>query len=119
MSKVTSKDFDVINIYRSQNANKAEFLRDLGSLAGAARPCFVIGDLNVNFLNDPKDIITKILSCSFKQVVQSPTHIEGGLLDHIHVKRITWEPEVHLNFPTTLITHGEDSVVECLVLERL
>ena len=100
MSKVTSRDFDVVNIYRSQGADKTEFLRDLGGLAGAARPCFIIGDFNVNFLQDPKDmIITKIQSCSFKQIVQSPTHKEGGLLDHAYMKRLSWEPEVHLKFP--------------------
>ena len=51
MSKVTSEDFDVVNIYCSKGANKNEFLRDLGSLASAPRPCFIVGDFNINFLN--------------------------------------------------------------------
>ena len=100
MAKVTCKDFDVVNIYCSHGANKADFLKDLGSLAGAARPCFIIGHFNINFLRVPKEtIVTKILSCGFKQIVESPTHIGGGLLDHVYVKRLLWEPELHLNFP--------------------
>ena len=112
MSKVTSKEFDVVNVYCSQGANKAEFLKDLGSLAGMARPCFITGDFNVNFLREPKDtIVTKILSCGFKQIVRSPTHTEGGLLDHVYMKRVTWEPEVCLNFPY-YTDHASISIVK-------
>ena len=112
MSKVTSKEFDVVNVYCTRGANKAEFLKDLGSLAGMARPCFITGDFNVNFLREPKDaIVTKILSCGFKQIVRSPTHTEGGLLDHVYMKRVTWEPEVCLNFPY-YTDHASISIVK-------
>ena len=100
MSKVSSKEFDVVNLYCSNGANKANFLKDLGSLAGAARPTFIVGDFNINFLNKPQDaILKKILSTGFKQIVSQPTHLEGGLLDHIYFKRLPFEPKVIVNFP--------------------
>ena len=100
MSKVTSKAFDVVNIYCSNGANRSEFLQDLGSLAAAPRPCLIVGDFNIDFLHEPQgQIIKKILSCGFQQLVTHPTHIGGGLLDHVYVKRLSWEPQITINFP--------------------
>ena len=100
MSKVAGNEFDIVNIYCSQGANKAEFLRDLGKMAGSPKPCFIVGDFNINYLRVPHEmIVNKIQSCGYKQLVQHPTHIAGGLLDHVYVKRLSWDPEVYLNFP--------------------
>ena len=102
----------MVNIYCSKEANKGDFLRDLGRLAGTARPCFIVGDFNVNFLRNPKDpIVTKILSCGFMQIVTAPTHIGGGLLDHVYTKRLKWEPEIILNFPY-YTDHAAVTIVE-------
>ena len=99
MSKITSNEYDVVNVYCSKGANKVAFLNDLGKLAKAPRPCYIVGDFNVNFLRDPQDqIIKKILSHGFKQIVSEPTHIAGSLLDHVYVKRVLQEPKIALNF---------------------
>ena len=111
ISRETSNKFDVINIYCSQGANKADFLKDLGGLACAARPTFMVGDFNMDFLHTPKSpIITKILSNGFRQIVTQPTHIEGGLLDHVYIKRISFEPMVLVHFPY-YSDHGSLSIV--------
>ena len=100
MSRVSCNEFDIVNIYCSSGANKAEFLKQLGSLAGRARPCFIVGDFNVNYLQKPHEaIINKITSCGFKQMVTTATHINGGLLDHVYIKRLSWEPQIHSHFP--------------------
>ena len=100
ISKVSSANFDVINVYCSQSLNKAEFLRDLGSLAGPLRTGFIVGDFNIDFFQDQKDaIVSKILSRGFQQLVDHPTHMEGGLLDHVYHKGLSWEPKVDLQFP--------------------
>ena len=100
MLKIKGSNFDVINVYCSRGANRADFLRDLGSLAAAQRPCLITGDFNINYMKDPKDsIVARILSCGFNQIVKGPTHKDGGLLDHIYTKRLGWEPRVHMNFP--------------------
>ena len=98
--RVSCNNYDVINVYRSKDANKRDFLNDLGSLAGGAKPCFIVGDFNIDFLKHPNDsIIQKILSCGFRQVVAVSTHTEGGLLDHVYIRRIPWDPEIRINFP--------------------
>ena len=98
--KVSCEDYDVVNVYCSKGANKMEFLRDLGSLAKGARPCIIVGDFNINYLGDPKDqIISKITSCGFTQLVQVPTHQEGGLLDHVYSKRAPWKLDICVNYP--------------------
>ena len=99
------------NVYCSKGANKVNFLKDLGSLAGAARPCFIVGDFNINYLSVPKDpVVTKILACGFQQIVQNPTHVGGGLLDHVYTKRITWDPCLIINYPY-YTDHGAVSIV--------
>ena len=100
MSRVSSKDLDVINIYISRGANKAQFIQDLGSLARGPKPSIIVGDFNIDLLNHPEDSISKkIISCGFKQIVSSPTHIMGGLLDHIYIKKPTKNFQVVMNFP--------------------
>ena len=100
MCRVSCKNFDVINIYRSQDADNPDFLKDLGKLAQGPKPCILVGDFNINFLKESHHpIVKKILSCGFQQLVTFPTHSAGGLLDHIYVKRIPFQPEVIINFP--------------------
>ena len=100
MCKVSCKNFDVVNIYRSQGAVSKDFISDLGKLAAGKKPCFLVGDFNINFLEESHHpIIKKILSCGFRQIVDSPTHSAGGLLDHAYVKNIPFEPKAAINFP--------------------
>ena len=64
--KVSSKNFDVINVYRSKGAETAHFLNDLGKLASGRKPCFLVGDFNINFLKEGQHpIVLKITSCAF------------------------------------------------------
>ena len=74
-------------------------MNDLGKLAKAPGPCYIVGDFNLNFMHNPQDqLIKKILSNGFKQIVSEPTHIAGSLLDHVYVKRVSQEPKIALNF---------------------
>ena len=98
--RVSSPDMDVINLYISRGANKVDFLNDLGTLARGSKPCFITGDFNIDFLkNSNEAIIRKITSSKFKQIVTSPTHIEGGLLDHVYVRDHAHEYQANINFP--------------------
>ena len=51
MCKVSNEDFDVINVYRSNDANSTDFLDDLRDLSGEieSRPCIITGDFNWNY----------------------------------------------------------------------
>ena len=98
MVKVACDEFDVINVYRSKNANKSEFLKDLGCLARGTKACYIVGDFNIDFSVEPKDfVIRTILSNGFSQIVTTPTHLQGGLIDHVFCKNVSFEPQVRLS----------------------
>ena len=100
ISRVSSDTLNVINLYLSRGANKRDFLKDLGALAKGAKPCIIVGDFNIDFLNKPNElIITQIMSNGFNQIVTSPTHDKGGLIDHVYIKNVIEKVEVHLSFP--------------------
>ena len=86
MTKVTHGDFHVINVYCSRGAAKQQLLKDLLSLLQGASDV-IVGDFNENFLRNPKSkLIEDMMSQGLSQLVETPTHIEGGLLDHVYVK---------------------------------
>ena len=114
ISKVSSKNFDIVNVYCSHGMNKAQFLRDIGSLLRGVKPTFIVGDFNINFLHDPKDsIIQKITSNGFKQIVEDPTHVEGGLLDHVYIRGVPFEFKPHIQIDFRHYTdHGAITIIK-------
>merc|ERR1712168_408955 len=87
MTKVSKADFHVINVYCSKGAAKQQLLKDLLSLVQGASDVITVGDFNENFLQNPKPkFIEHMNRQGLLQLVETPTHIEGGLLDHVYVK---------------------------------
>ena len=100
MSRVSDGNIDIINIYLSKGANKNEFLRDLGNLAKRSKNCFIVGDFNIDFLrNSNEQIIKTITSKGFIQKITTPTHLRGGLIDHIYMNNPDFEIETYLDYP--------------------
>ena len=102
MCKVSKADFDVINIYRSQDANTVDFLNDLKDLIDndESRPCIILGDFNWNYPQRQGNCaINLIESWSFHQIIKASTHIGGGLLDHIYIKNFPSLPEALITYP--------------------
>ena len=74
-------------MYCSRGAAKQQLLKDLLSLLQGASDVIIVGDFNENFLRNPKSkLIEDMMSQGLSQLVETPTHIEGGLLDHVYVK---------------------------------
>ena len=71
-------------------------------------------DFNINFLHDPKDsIIQRITSNGFKQIVEGPTHKEGGLLDHVYIRGVPLEFEPHIQIDFRHYTdHGAITIIK-------
>ena len=112
MSKVSDGKVDIINIYISRGANKAEFLQHLGNLAKGSKNCFIVGDFNIDFLrNSNEPIIRTITSKGFTQMISTPSHLSGGLIDHIYVKYPDHEFETDVDFPF-FSDHALISVIE-------
>ena len=79
----------VLLVYRSHQENIHNFLEALRYLLTAHSDIsIVLGDFNIDLLkNDRTSIELKNLVFGFKQIVHKPTHIDGGLIDHIYVRK--------------------------------
>ena len=99
MIRVTKGDFHVINVYCSRGANKQHFFNDLMMLTRGTVNCMIVGDFNENFLQEPKTrLIQHMLANNLLQLVDTPTHSEGGLLDHVYVKGSSMTFNIDVNF---------------------
>ena len=87
MTKFSSNDCDIINVYRSQGADTSSFLKHLNALVQNSKECYIVGDFNINFIECKKHAISERLHLQgFEQLVLSPTHENGSLLDHAYIK---------------------------------
>ena len=84
ISKVTSKDIDIIGIYRSQKGNFVSLVSELQELIDAYKTTVIGGDINICALKQPRNYITASLKeMEFHQIVTTATHKDGGAIDHI------------------------------------
>ena len=88
MSKIASKNIDVIGIYRSQEANDKDLIENLKMLIDEDKMTIIGGDINICVRTHPGNYITKSLKeLGFQQVVTECTHIDGGVIDHIYLSQ--------------------------------
>ena len=84
MVKISSDKMDVINVYRSSDANNSQFLTELLKLIKASKRTLIIGDFNLCYLNQKShQVFVALESIEFHQLVEKPTHMEGRLIDLI------------------------------------
>ena len=99
LSKIASKDLDIIGVYRSQNGNVMDLVTEIKNLLSREKTTVVGGDLNLCVLKQPKNYFTTSLEEEgFHQLVTAATHIEGGAIDHIYIshgnnKKLEWDLE--------------------------
>ena len=86
--KVGYLGFDVIAIYISPSiSDNIGVLDDLDQMIEADRCTVVCGDINCNANGEA---VTALLNQhGFTQIVDQPTHIQGGTLDHFYVRPLT------------------------------
>ena len=101
MSKLESKHYDIISVYRSSDSSETSqivFCRSLINIINSKNKTFIIGDFNLNAIDDRSNMISKELSkLGFRQLVQEPTHIQGGLIDHCYVSHNILPTNVRIN----------------------
>ena len=84
MTKITSSSMDIINVYRSSGADTQTFLQDLCGLIDSGNHTLILGDFNICYNSQSSDLLFHTLRClGFKQLVKSPTHKDGRLIDHV------------------------------------
>ena len=81
---MTSKEVDVINVYRSDGASKVDLLKNLKNMIEEGKSTIVCGDLNLCLLDERnKDFVLSMENMGFVEKVKRATHIKGGHIDHV------------------------------------
>ena len=84
MTKITSGSIDIINVYRSSDAETTSFLQDLCGLIDSWNHTLVLGDFNICYNSQSSHLLFSTLnSLGFRQLVKSATHKDGRLIDHV------------------------------------
>ena len=79
--------FDLISVYRYSSSSDLEaFTKEVLEHLNLNKSVLVLGDMNIDLSKQPLNLFTKaLMKIGFQQLVQSPTHILGGILDHVYV----------------------------------
>ena len=82
--KISSEQMDVINVYRSSDANTSQFINEMVKLIEFSKKTIILGDFNLCYLNQKNHpIFVALESKNFNQYVAKATHMEGRLIDVI------------------------------------
>ena len=91
MTRLSTPNVDIINLYRSQGANNSELVEDLRQTIQDDHPTIICGDLNICFLAKRENEITKLLEgLGFEQLVTEASHLLGGHIDHVYSNLHHW-----------------------------
>lgn len=89
INRVTEIRRSIILLYRKCSTTILHYIDGIRNLLNDYEIDIVLGDLNINFLNQEeiKPLITLMDSLHYTQVVQSPIFVSAGSLpDHVYVK---------------------------------
>ena len=89
ISKLSSEKYDIVSVYRSSDSvksNMVDFLTDLRTLLSTKKKTLILGDFNFNASSQKKNFLLRGLeNWNFKQLIQDPTHVQGGVIDHCYI----------------------------------
>ena len=64
-------------------------MADLRELIVTNKKTLILGDFNFNALNPEQSfILSELENWNFRQIIQKPTHIQGGLIDHCYISNL-------------------------------
>ena len=88
LSKLESKDLEIIIVYRSEQGNTAELLQYIKDNIKEDTTTVIAGDFNICFNTQRYNRISKFLEKNgFIQLVTEATHIKGRHIDHFYFKQ--------------------------------
>ena len=83
--KISTKDLDAINVYRSDGYSLTDTFIKLEEVIDNFKTTLITGDFNVCLLKNPSNKLTrKLEEIGFSQLVDRATHVEGGQIDHVY-----------------------------------
>ena len=102
LSKFSCKQYDIINLYRSNSSKFEEVNEMLSTMIDLKRPTLIIGDFNFCYMDSARNLTKDFLKhLDFKQIVERPTHIEGNLIDQAHLR------DTHGNLKARAFLHSK------------
>ena len=116
--KFTTKEVDVINIYRSQNGHSVELLTQIVNMLSDSKTTIITGDYNICYVINGHNRMSKgLINQGFQQLVKEATHIRGGHINHAYFRdtssRMFEAPIVERYSP-----YYSDHDAVCLVLTK-
>ena len=85
IAKFSFAAIDSISVYRSSSHSLKDVCEELHKLLDVKKPTLVTGDFNICTKKNEKNGVTDFLiKKGFKRMIERPTHIEGGHIDHIY-----------------------------------
>ena len=75
----------ILLTYRSKNIGTQDFIEQMTYLTTLHKPDLVLGDFNINALKD-SPLCDTMRQNGYTLLGSEPTHIMGGLLDHVYIK---------------------------------
>ena len=101
ITKFSTKEIDVINIYRSQNGHSVELLTQISNMLSDSKTTIITGDYNICYVVNGNNRMSKgLINQGFQQLVKEAAHIRGGHINHAY-------------FRDTLTRSFEAPIVEC------
>ena len=84
--KATYLEYDLINVYRFSEGNSiTQFTEEILPFLDPARTQIIVGDMNIDLIKNSQNHLTSNLEQKgFHQLVGEPTHVLGGLIDHVY-----------------------------------
>ena len=80
-------EINVISIYRSSASMlDRDLITKLHELISKDKICVICGDFNIRYASTPThNIVSELLSMNFTQLIDHPTHMDGGIIDHLYL----------------------------------
>ena len=97
IAKFQASNVDLINVYRSSQGNSMELLQKVIGMVAPGRSTLLTGDFNICYSRNPNNRMSKGFKTEgFNQLINEPTHILGGHIDHVYWKMINeyWKDPV-------------------------
>ena len=85
VAKFDIEGIESISVYRSSSHSVKEVCETLDLLIDVGKPTIITGDLNLCTKKNGNNAISALLSKKgFQRMIERPTHIQGGHIDHIY-----------------------------------
>ena len=76
----------ILLVYRQSSQSKAIFFNSLSNFLRENNVDIILGDFNIDYFDPMNDIIENLTE-NYEMIVDKPTHLSGGLIDHVYLRK--------------------------------